>query len=478
MALDVGDVLEGKYRIERVLGRGGMGTVYEGVHTRIHRRVAIKVLKGALAANDEMVKRFEREALAASTVKSNHVVEVFDVGQMPDGERYMILEYLDGESLSARLKRLKTMAPNQIFPLAVEMLEGLDAAHAAGIVHRDLKPANIFIAKDDSGSECVKVLDFGVSKFADLTDTVTQTGAVVGTPFYMAPEQTRGARNAGVRSDIYAVGAILFRALTGRPPFVAETIHELIAKLISTTPPKVTDVAPTVDPAASAIVDRALEQDPKARYQSAREMIEALVAWHGRPSASVAGAIAAPAADEAPTVATPASSLHRLDSATSLGTPPPAVAGSADQLTPSPATLDSQATPSRPRFRLWVGAALAALVAAGIAVVTFTGRAPDAAEPAAGASPVDDQPDPSPAADEQEDSVQTPSEAEVHDDAKPPDETPNAPEPNDAKAAPTTSAAASPAIPRPRPRPRPETTPKPAPPPPPENDGRDFREDI
>ena len=214
MALDVGHVLEGKYRIERVLGRGGMGTVYEGVHTRIHRRVAIKVLKATLAADDDMVKRFEREALAASSVRSNHVVEVFDVGQLPDGERYMILEFLDGESLSARLKRLGTMAPNQIFPLATEALEGLQAAHDAGIVHRDLKPANIFIAKAESGGELVKVLDFGVSKFSALDgEAMTQTGAVVGTPHYMAPEQTKGARHAGVASDIYAMGAILFLSL-------------------------------------------------------------------------------------------------------------------------------------------------------------------------------------------------------------------------------------------------------------------------
>ena len=259
MALDVGQVLEGKYRIERVLGRGGMGTVYEGVHTRIHRRVAIKVLKASLAADDDMVKRFEREALAASSVRSNHVVEVYDVGQLADGERYMILEFLDGESLSARLKRLGTMAPNQIFPLVIEALEGLQAAHDAGIVHRDLKPANIFIAKVEGAGELVKVLDFGVSKFSALGgEAMTQTGAVVGTPHYMAPEQTKGARHAGPLSDIYAMGAILFRALTGRPPFVAETIHELIAKLITTSAPKVATVAPSVHEAAAMLVEHEL----------------------------------------------------------------------------------------------------------------------------------------------------------------------------------------------------------------------------
>ncbi|MEM9874615.1 MAG: protein kinase [Myxococcota bacterium] len=284
MNLRLGDTLDGKYRIERVLGRGGMGTVYGARHTTIRRQVAVKVLRGAHAADDEMVQRFEREAVAASSVRSRHVVEVFDVGTLDSGERYMILEYLAGESMSQRLKRVGTMSVAEAFPLAAQLLDGLAAAHGAGIVHRDLKPANIFICYEEGADDLVKVLDFGVSKFSALSgEGFTQTGALVGTPHYMAPELTEGASGADARSDIYGVGAILFRALTGKTPYTAETIHELIAKLIRHDPKRLAEVAPHVTPEAARVVDRALAKNPDERYPSARAMGEDIRAVMARP---------------------------------------------------------------------------------------------------------------------------------------------------------------------------------------------------
>jgi eukaryotic-like serine/threonine-protein kinase len=507
MALEIGDVLEGKYRIERVLGRGGMGTVYEGVHTRIHRRVAVKVLKSALAADDEMVKRFEREALAASSVRSPHVVEVFDVGQLPSGERFMILEFLDGESLSERLKRLGTMAPAQIFPIVMQMLNGLEAAHAAGIVHRDLKPANIFIAKTPAG-EVVKVLDFGVSKFSAIAgDGFTQTGALVGTPHYMAPEQTKGARHAGHASDVYSAGAIVFRALTGRPPFLAETIHELIAKLISTPAPKIAEVAPAVAASAAAVVDRALLQDPAARYAGAADMRSAIASWLTAASPASLTGVAAPSFDDdAPTIATPSSAALRIagmnpavsadgpstgaaaatpaggqDTSPSSGTPAPVVSPSwasvpndpATLLTPSPATLDSGIDDAsrRPRLGMILGGAVAFLLVGAVAAVMVMGGETSAPTTASDtpSSPPPEEPDKRDAPD-----ATATGDGLAEGGAAPVAEVTGA---ASESAAPKTAPPKPATIPKPKavpvaPRPRPQ----PATPPP--STGRDFREDI
>ncbi|MBW2453311.1 MAG: serine/threonine protein kinase [Deltaproteobacteria bacterium] len=281
MTLDIGDVIDDKYEITGLLGEGGMGTVFLGLHRKIHRRVAIKVLKAGIAADENMVRRFEREAQAAGRIGSKHIVEVLDVGQIAAGERYMILEFLDGETLSTRIKRLQTMGPADIFPIVIQLLKGVASAHAAGIVHRDLKPANVFLVPlDDDGGDFVKVLDFGVSKFHFLEgDGVTTTGTIVGTPHYMAPEQTRDAASVDRRCDVYSVGAILYRALSGRTPFLAKTLHELVAKLIADEPARLATIVPGLDPTAAAIVHQALARAPEDRFQSAEHFIEALRAW-------------------------------------------------------------------------------------------------------------------------------------------------------------------------------------------------------
>jgi len=280
--LNTGDLVDGKYRIIRLLGEGGMGAVYEGENTRIHRRVAIKVLHAGVAANADAVARFEREAQAAGRIGSEHIVEVLDLGQLVDGDRYMVMEFMDGESLSSRIHQSGRLTAAQVYPIALQMLEGLGAAHAAGIIHRDLKPDNVYLVRSKKGqSDFVKLLDFGISKFNALGGefSMTRTGAVMGTPYYMAPEQAKGAKDIDTRVDIYAAGVILYEAVSGQVPFNADTFNELIFKIVLESPPPVEQVAPGLDPGFAAIISKAMARDLNERFASCADFLAALNAW-------------------------------------------------------------------------------------------------------------------------------------------------------------------------------------------------------
>ncbi|HEY6729029.1 MAG TPA: serine/threonine-protein kinase [Polyangiaceae bacterium] len=282
MQLNTGDLVDGKYRIVRLLGEGGMGAVYEGENVRIHRRVAIKVLHAGVAANGDAVARFEREAQAAGRIGSEHIVEVLDLGQLADGERYMVMEFMDGESLSSRIHQSGRLTAAQLYPIAVQMLEGLGAAHAAGIIHRDLKPDNVYLVRSKKGqTDFVKLLDFGISKFNAMGGefSMTRTGAVMGTPYYMAPEQAKGAKDIDTRVDIYAAGVILYEAVSGQVPFNADTFNELIFKIVLESPPPVEQVAPGLDPAFAAIISKAMARDLTERYASCADFLAALNSW-------------------------------------------------------------------------------------------------------------------------------------------------------------------------------------------------------
>jgi len=228
MSLEIGQLIEGKYRIVRLIGEGGMGAVYEGENVRISRRVAIKVLHAGYTENKEVLQRFEREAQAAGRIGNEHILEVLDLGSLPNGDHYIVMELLDGEPLSGRIKRLQRLSPFELGPLTRQVLEGLKAAHDAGIYHRDLKPDNIFILRQRGGRpDFVKIIDFGISKFQPLSGDgmkMTRTGAVMGTPYYMSPEQASGSQEADHRSDLYSVGVIMFEAVTGQVPFEAATL--------------------------------------------------------------------------------------------------------------------------------------------------------------------------------------------------------------------------------------------------------------
>src|SRR5262245_45718600 len=281
MALNTGDIIEGKSRIVRLLGEGGMGAVYEGENTRIHRKVAIKVLHAAVAAKADVVQRFEREAQAAGRIGSEHIVEVLDLGNLADGERFMVMEFLDGESLGDRIKKRKRLSPQEAAPVVHQLLEGLAAAHQAGIVHRDLKPDNVYLLTSRGGQkDFVKVLDFGVSKFnvLDSDMSMTKTGAVMGTPFYMSPEQARGAK-IDHRSDLYSVGVVMYQAVTGRLPFNAETFNELVFKIALENPEPAEVIVPNLDPAFAQIMAKAMFRDVNGRFQTARDFQAAMHEW-------------------------------------------------------------------------------------------------------------------------------------------------------------------------------------------------------
>jgi eukaryotic-like serine/threonine-protein kinase len=284
MSLSTGDIIDAKYRIIRLIGEGGMGAVYEGENMRIHRRVAIKVLHAGIAQTGEAIARFEREAQAAGRIGSEHIVEVLDLGTLPAGDRYMVMEFMDGDALSARIRSRARLSPAEAYPIMHQLLEALAAAHGAGIIHRDLKPDNVYLLKSRGGTaDFVKLLDFGISKFNQLSGdssfSMTRTGAVMGTPYYMAPEQAKGARDLDHRVDLYAAGVILYEAITGEVPFNADTFNELLFKIVLETARPVEQVVSGIDPTFAAIVNKSMAREPAQRFQSAREFQQALEQW-------------------------------------------------------------------------------------------------------------------------------------------------------------------------------------------------------
>lgn len=282
MPLEIGQILDDKYRIVRVIGVGGMGTVYEGEHSLIRRRVAIKVLAQDSSKTPDSIQRFERESQAAGQIGSDHILEVLDIGTTGEGQRYMVMEYLDGETLASRIERLGRLPAGHVALLARQILVGLAAAHDAGIVHRDLKPDNVFILREKAGlHDFVKIIDFGISKFEETDDfrpRLTSSGAVLGTPCYMSPEQARG-NPADARSDLHSVGVMLFEAVTGRVPFSGKNFNELMFQIATGDRPSARSFVPDIDPRFEAIIGRAMQRDPEKRYQSAREFKGELEDW-------------------------------------------------------------------------------------------------------------------------------------------------------------------------------------------------------
>lgn len=281
MSLAAEDIIDGKYRIIRLLGEGGMGAVYEGLNTRIERRVAIKVLHGNVAQNLDAVRRFEREAQAAGRIGSKHIVEVLDLGDLPGGDRYMVMEFLDGQDLTKRIRSQTKLKPEQVYPIAIQLLEGLGAAHEAGIIHRDLKPDNIYLIPQGVDGDFVKILDFGISKFSSTGGelSMTQTGTVMGTPYYMSPEQAKGVRELDPRTDLYSAAVILYEALSGRVPHTAQTFNELILKIVLEDPNPLDPPQTEAESAFHDLVKKGMARKPEERFQTAREFTDALDAW-------------------------------------------------------------------------------------------------------------------------------------------------------------------------------------------------------
>jgi len=275
-----GDILDGKYRVVRLLGEGGMGAVFEGLNIRLERPVAIKMMHAEIASDRQAVARFEREAQAAARIGSRHIVDVLDLGELPNGDRYLVMEYLEGETLAARLKRSGTMTVPEAARFGVQLVEGLAKVHDAGIVHRDLKPPNVFLVTAEDGSDFVKILDFGVCKIQRSiarNGPSTGVGDVLGTLGYMAPEQLEhGPQGVDARADLYAVGVLLYRAVAGCLPYPARNLPEHLTALRERRTSPLAELVKGTDPRFSEIVERAIEWDRDIRFQDARELLAAL----------------------------------------------------------------------------------------------------------------------------------------------------------------------------------------------------------
>jgi tRNA A-37 threonylcarbamoyl transferase component Bud32 len=278
-----GQTIEGKYHIMQLLGEGGMGRVYLGEHVIIGRPVAVKFLHAELTTNEEIVRRFYREAQSAAAIRHKNVIDVLDVGMSPEGEPFLVMEYLQGEALSDMLARVSTVD----LPTACGILEpaliALQAAHDQGIVHRDLKPENIFLAHQPGEAPQVKLIDFGISKINEAMGQtkLTRDGSLLGTPEYMSPEQARGAADLDHRSDLYAMGVILYEMLVGERPFVGESYSELLMAVLTSEPRPPHDVNPEFPDEAAEVIGPALAREPEDRFQSATEMLAALRAMPG-----------------------------------------------------------------------------------------------------------------------------------------------------------------------------------------------------
>jgi len=275
-----GQILAGKFRIERVLGQGGMGIVVAATHLQLDQRVALKFLLPEALVNPEAVERFAREARAAVKIKSEHVARVSDVGTLESGSPYMVMEYLHGEDLAAWVRRNGAMAVPDAVEFLLQACEAIAEAHALGIVHRDLKPANLFVTRRVDGSPCVKVLDFGISKLtlpgATPEFAMTKTSTVMGSPLYMSPEQMSSSRNVDQRTDIWALGVILYESLTGRVPFEAETMPQLCGMILQDPPRPLSELRPDLPAALQHAVLRCLEKNREQRFNNVAELAYAL----------------------------------------------------------------------------------------------------------------------------------------------------------------------------------------------------------
>ena len=384
-----GDVLCGKYRIDEVLGEGGMGVVFSAWHLKLEQRVAVKVLRSEMLLHPEIVERFLREARAAAQIEGEHVARVMDVDALADGAPFMVMEHLDGADLARVLAERSPFPPELAVGYVLEACEAIAEAHALGIVHRDLKPANLFLARRRDGTSRIKVLDFGISKLTGPPGAenagMTRTSVVLGSIEYMSPEQMRSARDVDARADIWALGVVLYELCTGEPPFPGESLTAVCAKVTSDEPRPPRTLRPELPPRLEAVILRCLAKDRDARFPSVGDLQAALAPFAqanaAQPEAPRAALVTAP------TLASPGSR--------------PAIART-PRMGPSPVTDAGVATPRRdeapPRssgaFAIAGAAVLVLGLGIGVGVTASRGRdgaPPQQPAPAASATPTPPQ---------------------------------------------------------------------------------------
>lgn len=296
-------LIGGKYELVKMIGRGGMGSVWEGRHQSLGTSVAIKFIDKEFAESGEARQRFDNEARAAAAIQSKHAIQIHDHGVTDDGRPFIVMEMLRGEPLDKRLERTQRMSLQETARMIHQVCRALARAHNKHIVHRDLKPENIFLVHGPDDDEAVaKVLDFGIAKIRNadgqsLTNS-TKTGAVLGTPYYMSPEQARGLRSIDHRSDLWSLGVIVFRCVTGTLPFDGESLGDLLVKICTSPVPVPSERLPGLPPAFDAWFARAMAREPGERFSSAQELSEALafacgISLGGQPRSSLAGAAGA-----------------------------------------------------------------------------------------------------------------------------------------------------------------------------------------
>jgi serine/threonine-protein kinase len=316
-----GEVVDGKYRIDRVLGVGGMGVVVAATHLRLEQQVALKFMLPEAMRHPRFVERFMREARAAVRLKSDHVARILDVSTLPSGSPYMVMEFLEGRDLADVLESSGRMAVESAVDCVLQACDAVAEAHSLGIVHRDLKPRNLFLTQRNDGRSLVKVLDFGISKDRTGADLgLTGTAEVIGSPNYMSPEQLRSTRAADERSDIWALGVILYELLTGVVPFVAESITELTAAILTDPPRPIGQLRPDVPLKLARAIEQCLEKEAGRRFSSVAELAVALEMFAPHDSREFADRIARIASgkrpSEPPAQAPARGSLHESTTAT------------------------------------------------------------------------------------------------------------------------------------------------------------------
>ncbi|GMU60493.1 MAG: hypothetical protein AMXMBFR34_22560 [Myxococcaceae bacterium] len=333
----------GGYRVKGRLGAGGMGIVYEGEQTIIGKKVAIKVLKGEVADNPDVVKRLVAEARAVNSVGHRNIIDVFGFAELPNGRQAIIMELLEGESLEQLLAQHRTMPLTEVLVVLDEMLAALAAAHAAGVIHRDLKPSNVFLCRQRDGSRYVKILDFGIAKLGVLGDANHNASVLVGTPAYMAPEQATGGL-VSPALDLYAVGVMAFELLTGKLPFVADSLFQLITKHAQERPPLPSSIHLGLPDELDDLVMKLLEKRPEDRYPSANAVRAEVIRLRKQLSVPTALRGPAPGEPEPPRADGSEDTVRKAPAPTRQASLSPAPAS--PTLAPSDETLPRQARAS------------------------------------------------------------------------------------------------------------------------------------
>ncbi|MEI9942209.1 MAG: serine/threonine-protein kinase [Pseudomonadota bacterium] len=388
--LESGTILAGKYRIESVIGRGGMGIVMAAHHLQLEQRVALKLMLPQALTNPDSVVRFLREARAAARISSEHVARVFDVGSLPSGEPYIAMEYLQGSDLAQLLKQRRRFAADDAVDYVLQACEALAEAHEVGIIHRDLKPGNLYLTKRIDGQRLIKVLDFGISKVVGVTAggaevSMTQSSEVMGSPQYMSPEQLISPKTVDARSDLWALGVVLYEMLCGIPPFDGETMPQLCMAIVNRPTPPLAARAPNLPPLLAAVIERCLQKAAAARFQTVAEFAQALsplASPRARQSIERISFLLATGATQrvvsAPAEVAAATEGNRSPSASPLAPGTQATWTKTESTRPGKREL---------RVGLWTAAAMSGASLLG-AVVWFTQRLPVAPSPTAGSAAV------------------------------------------------------------------------------------------